>query len=168
MMTLVIALRTYMRTPRGRRIAAQRALVGLLSLAMLLIPATCAEAAGPHSMFIDPTPGALHHAAGPLAGHAQPMTQAELEQQVLFGNGLRDTGHTANQEASTRADLPTGPDGTRVSDLPSTMAMAAATMPAVLNDDLTLELPVADLPVAYEPIAPALTTVSPESPPPQQ
>lgn len=166
MMTLVIALRTHLQTPRGRRIFAHRALVGMLALAMLLIPATCAEAAGPHSIYADPTAGHTHH-ADQESGRPQPMTQAELEQQVLFGGTLPETVRTDSQETGTPVELPAGPDGTRLTDLPSTMAMAAATVPAVLNDAFMLELPTAEEPAAQEPIAPFVTTVSPESPPPR-
>lgn len=166
MMTLVIALRTYLQSPRGRRIFAHRALVGMLALAMLLIPATCAEAAGPHSIYADPANGHAHHGATG-AEQARPMTRAELEQQVLFGGTLPGTGRSFSQETGTPVELPTGPDGTRFTDLPSTMAMAAATVPAVLTDDIRLELPTAEEPMALEPIAPSLLTVSPESPPPR-
>jgi hypothetical protein len=167
MMTLVIALRTRFQTPHGRRTLAHRTLVGLLALAMLLVPATCAEAAGPHSIYADPTAGHAHHGAGETE-QARPMTQAELEWLVLFGGTAPGTGRSGADQAGTPVEQPTGPDGSRFTDLPSTMAMAAATMPAMLNDDFSLDLPVADGPVAHEPIAPALTTVSPESPPPQQ
>lgn len=166
MMTLVIALRTYLQSPRSRRIFAHRALVGMLALAMLLVPATCAEAAGPHSIYTDPTAGHAHHGTTGTE-HVRPMTQAELEQQVLFGGPLPGTGRSNGQETGTPVELPTGPDGTRFTDLPSTMAMAAATVPAVLTDDVRLELPTAEEPAALEPVAPALLTVSPESPPPR-
>lgn len=166
MMTLVIALRTYLQTPRGRRIVAHRALVGALALALLLVPATCAEAAGPHSIYADPTAGHQHH-TGQDQDQARPMSQAELELHVLFGGTLPGTGQAVSQTAGTPVELPAGSDGARLTDLPSTMAMAAATVPAVLNDDVTLELPVADMPAAQEPIAPFVTTVSPESPPPR-
>jgi hypothetical protein len=47
------------------------------------------------------------------------------------------------------------------------MSMAAATSPAVLNDQFRLELPTAGEPAGLESLTPDFTVVSPESPPPR-
>ena len=48
MMTLLFTLQTHLRTARGRKLIAHGALVTLLALALLLVPSSCAKAAGTH------------------------------------------------------------------------------------------------------------------------
>jgi len=168
MIALLVTLRRYLRTASGRRLVAHRTLVAMLGLAMLLIPSTCAEAAGPHSIYSDPVPmaGHAHHTGLDGGEQIRPMTQAELEWHVLLG----ETGPGAAPEertAGTPVDYPAGPDGSRLTDLPSTMAMASATAPAVLTDQFRLELPVADEPAVLDAVTPHVAVVSPEVPPPR-
>ncbi len=169
MIALLAALQRHLRTASGRRLVAHRTLVALLGLAMLLIPSTCADAAGPHSIYSDPNPNAghAHHAGHAGSEQAGPMTQTELEWHVLLG----ESGPGAPVEtraAGTPVEQPTGPDGSRFTDLPSTMAMASATAPAVLLDQFRLELPSAGEPAVLESVTPHFTVVSPEAPPPRR
>jgi hypothetical protein len=166
---LFATLGRHLRTAGGRRLVAHRTLVALLTLALLLIPSTCAEAAGPHSIYRDPTAGTDHanhagHAGNEPAGS---MTQRQLEWHVLLGETGPGAAATEERATGTPVEYPAGPDGSRFTDLPSTMAIASATAPAVLIDEVRIELPTAGEPAGLEPLPPNLTIISPESPPPR-
>lgn len=155
-----------------------RGLAILLAFSLLLIPATCANASGPHSIFIDPMASHEHHNSNGSNHHDDHMvmTQEELELHVLLG-------HISVEQADAieegEAENPLSPvakqpveknpcaGGPRLRDLPSSMAMAAAMNPVVLSDIAAIELPCPEAPAASSSIAPAPMAPSPESPPPQ-
>lgn len=155
-----------------------RALAVLLAFSLLLIPATCADAAGPHSIFIDPMATHEHHSGeGEHEDHVV-MTQEELELHVLLGHiSLEQADEIEAGEAENPfspvtsqpvEQNPCGTGGPRLRDLPSSMAMAAATTPVTLEDLSVIDLPCAEAPVASATIAPSPVVSSPESPPPQR
>lgn len=153
-----------------------RGLVILLTLSMLLIPATCANASGPHSIFVDPLASHEHHSNTEHHEEHEVMTQEELELHVLLGHLSLDQADAieAGEEENPYKPIAKQPveknpceGGPQLRDLPSTMAMAAAMNPVTLSDVTMIELPCADAPVASIVIAPAPMAHSPESPPPQ-
>lgn len=155
-----------------------RGLAVLITLSLLFIPATCANAAGPHSIFVDPTTSHEHHSAGNDGDHNDHvvMTQEELELHVLLGHMTPEqAGAMASDEEAAAPDpvvanpIEKNPcqGGPRLKDLPSTMAMAALMNPVTLIDLAMIEFPCAETPVASVVISPAPMALSPESPPPQ-
>jgi hypothetical protein len=150
-------------TARGRRLLAGRAFVVGLVLTLLLIPSTCAQMAGPHSIFTDPASGGHdhhHHADSTSAvGYA---SVEDLVWHVVNGDG--SPGWMLNEATPQDDECPTAP---RLHDLPSTMSMSAVNAPMTLECGVTLELPAADEPAVA--ISPALhaTSVNVESPPPR-
>lgn len=154
-----------------------RGLAILITLSLLFIPATCANAAGPHSIFVDPMTLHEHHNAGDDSDHNDPvvMTQEELELHVLLGHMTADQADA--MKASEEASAPVAVEkvaeknpcqgGPRVKDLPSTMAMAALMNPVMLTDLAPIEFPCATAPADSVGITPVPMVVSPESPPPQ-
>jgi hypothetical protein len=154
-----------------------RGLAVLITLSLLFIPATCANAAGPHSIFVDPMATHEHHSAGDDSDHGDHvvMTQEELELHVLLGHMTADQAEM--MEASEEASAPVPvvkiveknpcQGGPRVKDLPSTMAMAALMTPVTLTELTLIEFPCAGAPVDSVAITPAPMVHSPESPPPQ-
>jgi hypothetical protein len=157
-----------------------RGLAFLLTLSLLLVPATCADASGPHSIFVDPMATHDHHSDHEAHHHDDHavMTQEELELHVLLGHISMDeadaiaAGDAENPFAPTPAakqQVEENPcdHGPRLRDLPSSMAMAAAMTPIVLDDLSVIELPCAEAPEATTMLAPAPMAHAPESPPPQ-
>jgi hypothetical protein len=143
-------------------------------IGLLLIPATCANAAGPHSLFMDPMAMREHEMHDDHAA----MTQDELEMHVLMGHMTPEDAADMELEMAATPSHPTtlhaiDPNpcelgGPSLRDLPSTMAMAAAMNPIVLDDDIAaLRLPVPPSPAAAVEHAPRPHTVVPEAPPPQ-
>ncbi len=156
-----------------------RGLAILITLSLLLIPATCANAAGPHSLFDDPMASHEHHTGKSKSSHGDHivMTQAELELHVLLGHMTQeqadampadDEAHGPNEPVVTK-DSETNPcqRGPQMRDLPSTMAMAALMTPVTFDELTVLDLPCAAAPVAAAITMPAPTAHTPESPPPQ-
>jgi hypothetical protein len=157
-----------------------RGLAILLTLSLLLVPATCADASGPHSIFVDPMANHDHH-SGSEAHHQDEhvvMTQEELELHVLLGHisleqaDAIEAGDTENPfspapAATQQVEANPCDHGPRLRDLPSSMAMAAAMTPVVLDDLNMIELPCAEAPEATMMLAPAPMAHTPESPPPQ-
>lgn len=149
-------------TSRGRRLLAGRSFVVALVMALLLIPSTCAQMAGPHSIFTDPASVRHeHHQADstPVVGYA---SVEDLAWHVVNGNG--SPGWVLNEDAHDDDACPTAP---RLHDLPSTMSMSAINAPMTIDCGITLRLPVADQPVVAD--APVLhgTSLQIESPPPR-
>lgn len=159
MTTLWLRACTHFKTAGRRRRLASRSLVVALALTLLIIPATCAEAAGPHSIFVDPATGHRHHHA---EASEQPLTQAALELRVILGSGTPELNLGAQSVAEDDC-----PGDLRFQDLPSTLAISAVSTPATLGDILSLEFPHLDAPAILEP--PALHAIfsSPDSPPPR-
>ena len=154
--------RRKLRTASGRRTLAERALAAALVSALLLIPSTCAQVMGPHSIFSDPTGGDIHHHGGSHDKADTYGTVADLEWHVISGDG--SPGWVLADPDSPEDDCPTKP---RLRDLPSTMAMGAISAPATLSDDIRLELPSAHAPAeaGTQPLRSAFHLV--ESPPPR-
>ncbi|MGH2549658.1 MAG: hypothetical protein ACRDHN_09720 [Thermomicrobiales bacterium] len=154
-----------------------RGLAILITLSLLFIPATCANAAGPHSIFVDPMASHMHHSASDDSDHNNHvvMTQEELELHVLLGHMTADQADAmeATEEASEPVPVVKVVEknpcqgGPRVKDLPSTMAMAALMNPVTLTELALIEFPCAEVPVDSIAVTPALMVHSPESPPPQ-
>jgi hypothetical protein len=140
--------------------------VALLTLSMLLIPATCASAAGPHSIFVDPQAHEAHlQHHQHLADTDEAMDIATMsEEQILL---LLAFGHLEPEATSLdRTDDPCD-SAPRLRDMPSTMAMAALSMPAITEELAPVDLPMA---ISPEPGSVFLITgisMLPESPPPQ-
>ncbi|MCC6703242.1 MAG: hypothetical protein IT334_00110 [Thermomicrobiales bacterium] len=127
-------------TPRGLWSLAGQALAIALVSALLLIPSTCAQVMGPHSIFTDTTGGHAHHHGGAHEADGGYRTVADLERHVISGNG---SPGWAVAEDDPDDDCPTKPT---LRDLPSTMTMGAINAPATLDNDFRLELPAADQP----------------------
>ncbi|CAN5607704.1 hypothetical protein BH09CHL1_BH09CHL1_02370 [soil metagenome] len=154
-----------------------RGLVILITLSLLFIPATCANAAGPHSIFVDPMATHEHHGAGDDSDHNEHvvMTQAELELHVLLGHMTADQADAMEADDKASAPVPVvkvvekNPcqGGPSAKDLPSTMAMAALMNPVTLTELAMIEFPCAEAPVDSVAVTPALRVFTPESPPPQ-
>lgn len=150
-------------TKRQERFAFQRWLVVALTLSLLLVPATCASAAGPHSIFVDPAAHATHlqqHEHHAVSANIATMPEAELLLHLTFGH-----------QTSTPAPIDDLDDpcesAPKIHDMPSSMAMAALSMPLLIANLLPLDLPAADAPKPA--LLPAQTGISaiPESPPPK-
>jgi hypothetical protein len=123
-------------------------------LGILLFPATCSHAAGPHSLFIDPretaSPAAHEHADHPAAnGDHQPSAAGSI--------GHQSTG---------TAEHPAG--GLAWTDLPGTMLMSLAASVILLSTPQGVTLPTAQAPESLR-RAPALraTPVPVDVPPPR-
>jgi hypothetical protein len=153
-----------------------RGLAILITLSLLFIPATCANAAGPHSIFVDPMALHEHHSAGDDSDHNDHvvMTQAELELHVLLGHMTADQADAMEADDKASAPVPVKvaeknpcQGGPRMKDLPSTMAMAALMNPVTLTELALIEFPCAEAPVDSVGTTPAPMALSPESPPPQ-
>ncbi len=123
------------------------AVVILLVAGLLSFPATCAHAAGPHSVFQDPrveivvaTPGVESHQHH---HHAAPLDLAAIAREAC-----------ASPE--------------RFSDFPDTMAMMAATA-AIAAADLIVAPALPAAPRILPPISqrPGAVTVVPDAPPPR-
>lgn len=132
--------------------AARRGIVLAMVFGLLLFPATCTHAAGPHSLFIDPRgapePASARHAHEPVSGLAAPARQPA--------------------ESMPHDDHSRPPGTPAMESLPAVMLMmiAATTMVAVLPDAVVMPAtPTAPLP-ASDPmpgeVAPAV-----EPPPPR-
>ena len=162
MNAIVRQLNTSLLTARGRRRLTGHALVVALVMALLLIPSTCAQMAGPHSIFVDPTSGQVHDHDTESEAAIGFASNEELAWHVVNGDG--SPGWMLDDTGSEVDDCPTRP---RLHDLPSTMAMDAISAPMTLEIARVLTLPTADEPVALD--APALHAVAlqSESPPPR-
>ena len=148
---------------RYKRFPFQRWLVAALTLSLLLIPATCASAAGPHSIFVDPAAHAAHlqhESHHDVSPDIATMTEAELLLHLAFGH------QTSTPVAIDDLDDPCD-SAPKLRDLPSSMAMAALSMPSLIADLTPLDLPAAAAPKPAS--LPAQIGVSsiPESPPPK-
>jgi len=148
----------------------RQVLVALLTLSLLLIPATCASAAGPHSIFVDPTAHEAHHqhhlhqADSQGAMDIAKMSEEEILLHLAFGHLAPDATSSVASLDNTDDPCESAP---RLRDMPSSMAMAALSMPAITEELAPIDLPVA---VAPEPGSIFLITgisMMPESPPPQ-
>lgn len=150
-------------TTRGRRVLASRALVLAIVGALLFIPSSCAQMAGPHSIFTDPMAGhAHHHAHGAKTEETGFRSTDQLAQHLVMGHG--SPGWVVIDEDAAEEECPTRPN---LRDLPTTMSMSAVNAPLTIDDGYTLELPSADEPVSGD--APILhaTTIQVELPPPR-
>jgi hypothetical protein len=148
----------------------QQGLVALLTLSMLLIPATCASAAGPHSIFVDP---AAHQAHLQHQPH-QTDTDAAMDIATMSGEELLlhlAFGHQMSETTSSVASLDDAGDpcdsAPRLRDMPSSMTMAALSMPSMIEKFAVIELPVAKSPQPSRVFLLSGIAAMPESPPPQ-
>jgi hypothetical protein len=164
MMTRLLEFQRHLTHRRNRSRLAGQAAVVTLAVTLLLVPTTCAQMAGPHSLFANPTAGHVHHQNHETGAEAAAAftTVADLEWHVVNGNGSPGWAVT---ESSPEDDVcPTTP-GLR--DLPTTMAMNAIGAPMFLVTECALDLPSADEPVAER--VPALQAIAPmiDLPPPR-
>ncbi|CAN5548980.1 hypothetical protein BH09CHL1_BH09CHL1_07840 [soil metagenome] len=152
-------------------------------LGMLLVPATCANAAGPHSLFMSPMAkhsGSMdhsdHHASSDdsdssMSGmsadeHAMHMSMGHTGAQTEMSDTESTTPPDAT--AAVQSDAPVEETGVRLTDLPSTMAMAAASNPSSIAELDELQFPPASLPATpRSTIALTGRTISLELPPPR-
>lgn len=148
---------------RQERFAIQRWLVMALTLSLLLVPATCASAAGPHSIFVDPAAHTTHlqqHEHHDAAPDIATMPEVALLLHLTFD-------HQTSTPVAIDDDDDPCESAPKLRDMPSSMAMAALSMPSLIANLTPLDLPVA---VAPKPAAlPAQAGISaiPESPPPK-
>jgi hypothetical protein len=165
-------------------------LVASIVLGMLLVPATCANATGPHSIYLTPMAqhdGAMdhatHHAAaddGMAMSAAMPgMTAHEHAMHMQMEHAAKSATPQHASTALPAITLPPGPPATiqgdeeivqagiRLTDLPSTMAMVAISNPLTIAELDAIQLPAA--PVAAPRAVDILSgrTVSLELPPPR-
>jgi uncharacterized protein involved in copper resistance len=146
-------------------------------LGMLLVPATCANAAGPHSLFMSPMTkhsGAMdhtgHHASSDDSDSSMSgMSASEHAMHMAIGH-TEHQADTAGTDSTTsvQSDAPVEETGVRLTDLPSTMAMAAVSNPSSIAELDELQFPPASLPATPRSTI-ALTghTTSLELPPPR-
>jgi hypothetical protein len=153
-------------------------------LGMLLVPATCANAAGPHSLFMTPMTthsGSMdhsdHHASNDDSGSSMSgMSDHEHAMHMSMGHSGAHHAEAASVESSAssdtpatvQGDAPVEETGVRLTDLPSTMAMTAVSNPTAIA-----ELDELQFPPASRPSIPRSTTtltgrtISLELPPPR-
>lgn len=124
-----------------------------IALGMLLVPATCANAAGPHSLFMSPMANhdtamhhGDHHAASDDANSAMPGMSAD-EHAIHMAMGYTDTENETDSAVMAQRAAPAEESGVRLTDLPSTMAMAAISNPASIVELDALQFPPSSLPV---------------------
>ena len=145
----------------------RQGLVALLTLSMLLIPATCASAAGPHSIFVDPAAHEAHlqhHPRQADSGGAMDIATMSEEEIVLhLASGHLEPDATPSV-ASSGDPCDSAP---RLRDLPSSMAMAALSMPAITESFSPVDLPMAVSPEPGKDFFTPGISMMPESPPPQ-
>jgi uncharacterized protein involved in copper resistance len=111
-------------------------------LGLLLVPATCVNAAGPHSLFQSPMPAHIGTEHGSSADHdAEMAAHHGMSADEHAGHHHASAETTAKPPAPSESAPTTPAPGGRISDLPSTMAMAAISNPAVTNDLEPVELP---------------------------
>jgi len=108
------------------------------------VPATCVNAAGPHSLFQSPMPAHIGTEHDSAADHEAEMSMhhgmSAKEHAEHHHADAASAESIANPVPSESAPATPAPGG-RISDLPSTMAMAAISNPAVTNDLEPVELP---------------------------
>ncbi len=149
-------------TRRGRRLVAGQALAIAIASALLLIPTTCAQVTGPHSIFLDPTGDHAHHHVPSEDVDDGFASSADLAWHVTLGDA------SPSWVLSDSSDLddacPTTP---QLRELPSTMAMgsAGAAMSLEIVDSITF--PLADEPVAHDGPTLSAVTAPVEAPPPR-
>ena len=151
-----------MKSRQGRQVVASRAFVVALVSALLLVPTTCAQVMGPHSIFLDTTASHLHHVTETTEDDGGYASASDLEWHVVNGNG--SPAWALSDEQSADDDCPTRP---RLRDLPSTMSMSSVGAPMSLEIAQTLDLPIAGEPVARDASAPCLVIRLIDSPPPR-
>jgi hypothetical protein len=141
-------------TGQPNHLAARRGIAVAMVIGLLLFPATCAHATGPHSLFIDPRaasePSSQRHAYGhaPASGHGSPARQ--------HAAAIPGAGHAWPAGAPVMESLP---------DV-MLMVIAATTMVAVLPDAVIMpDTPAPPLP-GIEP-KPAASAPTVEVPPPR-
>ncbi len=121
-------------------------------LGLLLVPATCVNAAGPHSLFQSPMPAHIGTEHGSAADHDAEMaahhgmSAAEHAAHSHPGKPTHATPMPAPAPQPDSAPVTPAPGG-RVSDLPATMAMAAISNPAVTSDLEPIEFPGSSAPI---------------------
>jgi hypothetical protein len=165
-------------------------LVTSIVLGMLLVPATCANATGPHSIYLTPmasNDGAMDHAMrhtatgddAAMSAEMPGMSAHEHAMHMQMEQAARTAPEPAVSTALPEITLPPGPPATiqgdeeivqagiRLTDLPSTMAMVAISNPITIAELDIIQLPSA--PIAAAPAVETLTgrTVSLELPPPR-
>lgn len=143
----------------GQSHLVRQALVLAILLGLLLVPATCAHAAGPHSIFIDPRADETHH------GHHDGETS--LLEHVLFSQTQRPAVESASGTPEVETNAPTGRP--MLHDLPTTMLVTIAASNMALDLPQLLMLPAADGPnasLSAERLAGIDTTIEP--PPPRE
>ncbi len=122
---------------RRQRHGLRRSLVLAILLGLLLIPATCSHAAGPHSIFLDPRGGAAHDDDA-HAGHS-------LLEHVLLNETHRPAAAPASGSVAPEAPAPAGRP--MLHDLPTTMLVTIAASNVVLDLPELLVIPAAESPV---------------------
>jgi len=161
-------------------------LVASIVLGMLLVPATCANATGPHSLFM--TPMAQHD---PSMHHGKHHTQTHDSGMAMDMPGMPADEHAmhmamshaaanddlvsisaepevpANTPPAIKGDAPAGETGVRLTDLPSTMAMVAVSNPVTIAELDAIHFP--STPVASPRPVATLTgrAIALELPPPR-
>ena len=108
----------------------RRAMAVAIVLGILLFPATCSHAAGPHSLFIDP-----RETAAPAAHAHHPAANGDHRPSAEGSTGHQATG-TAEQPAS----------GLAWTDLPGTMLMSLTASVILLSTPTGVLLPTAQAP----------------------
>lgn len=153
-------------------------LVTSIVLGMLLVPSTCANAAGPHSIFMTPLAadnGSMHHAGhDPHAGMAMAGMSAEEHalHMLLMGSAepadpTPASDDSATSPATIQGDAPVEETGVRLSDLPSTMAMVAISNPVTIAELDAIQFPPSPVALPHSPLLIAGRAVSLELPPPR-
>lgn len=153
-------------------------MVASIVFGMLLVPATCADAAGPHSLFLSPMAkhdSSMHHAGaddGETAMAMPGMSAEEHALHMLMGHATSSGGETetdtpAGSSPAIQGDAPAGDTGVSLTDLPSTMAMVAVSNPATIDELDAIQFPPS--PIITPRMVLTLTgrTVSLELPPPR-
>lgn len=156
-----ISFQRMLLTQAGRRLLAGRAFVIALVAALLVIPTTCAQVSGPHSIFFDTTASHHHHdPTNETDGGFQ--SNVDLALHVTLGDGSPSWVLSDTPEAER--DCPSDPS---LRELPTTMEMGSASAPMTLEIMNTIEFPHLLEPDAID--EPALIAVIDpvESPPPR-
>jgi hypothetical protein len=141
---------------------------------MLLFPSTCADAAGPHSLFDDAfTVGSVRAGNPAVARYAAQfgMTVADLERHVAMGHIVLP----AEAYADTVADPPGStdeldpcPTAPRFRDMPETMMMDLVASVAIVADSVVIEPPISRATHAWPGVQlPSDHLADPDSPPPR-
>lgn len=123
---------------RGQLTGLRRSLTLAILLGLLLVPATCSHAAGPHSIFIDPRGETAHH-EGDHDNHT-------LLEHVLFSETHRPAAEPADTGSVATSPAPAGQP--MLHDLPTTMLVTIAASNVVLDLPELLAIPAADSPEA--------------------